>query len=475
MRKSLLFGILVLSITSFTQSFRPISNSKDYLEVRLQPGEKKVPAINSDINAVYAIQHKIPKQRDLIQINDSMYLWRWDTVSLGWDVKMKYTDMMYDSLLLQSSYIEKLWNGTVWQTSYKMTNSFDANHNMTHYTSLNWNGSDWVNSWQYTYTYDVNNNQTSCLYTTWNDSVWKNSWRYTYTYDVNNNKTGYMYSSWDGSDWFTFWQYTYTYDPNNYQTGQIYQHWDGISLVNNSKYDYTYDQNNNLIRKLQQAWNDSAWENYNLESITYNASNNPTSGTLENWHINDWVNFIKYSYTYDASYNMIRFIELGWNGSSWGNSWQDIYSYDANHNETSRLGQIGNGSTWLNSMQFSASYDNDNFMKSHTDRSWNNAGTKVKSGDSIFYYYHTMLGLNDQLTLEKGINVYPNPNDGKFSLKSEINDGSVEIYNLLGELIYSNDKFNNQQSIDLSSQPKGLYVIQLNGKNTIYKKKIIIQ
>ena len=77
------------------------------------------------------------------------------------------------------------------------------------------------------------------------------------------------------------------------------------------------------------------------------------------------------------------------------------------------------------------------------------------------------------------INVYPNPNNGKFTLSpSNVNAAcNVEIYNILGENIYQSRLNANSTEINLSGQPEGIYlyrVISENG-NLIGEGKIIIQ
>ena len=86
------------------------------------------------------------------------------------------------------------------------------------------------------------------------------------------------------------------------------------------------------------------------------------------------------------------------------------------------------------------------------------------------------------------ITIYPNPNDGKFtveSLKWKVTD--ITIYNMIGEKIYSLKKeqisilYPTQQqagsafSIDLISQPPGIYFVQLLFGNKIFNKKIVLQ
>ncbi len=62
------------------------------------------------------------------------------------------------------------------------------------------------------------------------------------------------------------------------------------------------------------------------------------------------------------------------------------------------------------------------------------------------------------------VNVFPNPNNGVFTLQSSVVSGqsSVEVYNVLGEKIYSQSStLNSQFSINISNQPNGVYLYRI--------------
>jgi len=76
--------------------------------------------------------------------------------------------------------------------------------------------------------------------------------------------------------------------------------------------------------------------------------------------------------------------------------------------------------------------------------------------------------------------VYPNPSNGKFTVKAEglqQENCKLEIFNLLGQEIYT-AFFKEQQStldIDLSSFSKGFYFVKFDDGTNGYKQKIIIE
>jgi len=61
------------------------------------------------------------------------------------------------------------------------------------------------------------------------------------------------------------------------------------------------------------------------------------------------------------------------------------------------------------------------------------------------------------------VKVYPNPNNGQFTiaLSNATNNPLVKIYNVLGEEVYTSTLRNETNAINLSSQPKGIYIYRV--------------
>lgn len=104
------------------------------------------------------------------------------------------------------------------------------------------------------------------------------------------------------------------------------------------------------------------------------------------------------------------------------------------------------------------------------------AGTHIRSGDFVNSYSHTVVtGLRDMEN--STISVYPNPTNGKFTINSNSTISSVEIYNLPGSRIYSDNMPEKQTSceIDLSGQTKGIYLVKIMNGTKNSKRKIVLQ
>ena len=279
--------------------------------------------------------------------------------------------------------------------------------------------------------------------------------------------------------------YTDSYDANNNEIGYVAQTWNGSAWVNDYQYMQTYDANNNDILSVEQGWNGSTWVNSSQSIYTYNANNIAISEIDQGWNGSAWVNNYQYTYTYDANNNLTNSLTQIWNSSAWGNSYLTVYTYNANHKATYYLSQNWNGTSWINAGYDNYTYDADNVERSSATHTYNTAGTKVVSGDSAYYYFTDVLGVNDVKGGSETVKVYPNPSNGRFCIALShpaLDAGSqpiIEVYNVLGENVMTEILRSAQGDnlIDLSSQPGGIYFYRViaNSGNIIGDGKIVIQ
>ncbi len=82
----------------------------------------------------------------------------------------------------------------------------------------------------------------------------------------------------------------------------------------------------------------------------------------------------------------------------------------------------------------------------------------------------------DKITSGNAIMVYPNPGSGQFTL--DFKGGAyatIEIINTIGELVFSSNILTPETKIDLSSQPKGIYLVKVNDREMVYTRKVVLQ
>ena len=74
------------------------------------------------------------------------------------------------------------------------------------------------------------------------------------------------------------------------------------------------------------------------------------------------------------------------------------------------------------------------------------------------------------------INVYPNPNNGSFTINiKDIENATIEIYNISGQLILKEALLESITPINLKENPKGIYFVKVETDNKAIVKKIFYQ
>jgi uncharacterized repeat protein (TIGR01451 family) len=119
-------------------------------------------------------------------------------------------------------------------------------------------------------------------------------------------------------------------------------------------------------------------------------------------------------------------------------------------------------------------------------------GTQIKNTANIYFDYNAPIITNTTLNLftnvvsvselenhELQLSIYPNPSSGSYYVKlPKRNAGqllTMEVYNMLGELILTVKSQNDLTPINLDNQPLGIYILKVNGLNKPFSKRIIKQ
>ena len=87
-------------------------------------------------------------------------------------------------------------------------------------------------------------------------------------------------------------------------------------------------------------------------------------------------------------------------------------------------------------------------------------------------------GINQVMNSGYQVNLYPNPNNGVFNIQmNEYENAQVEIYNVIGQRVYSHILQNNLEQINLGVLlTEGIYQVRvLKNSNTVYQTKLIKQ
>jgi hypothetical protein len=84
---------------------------------------------------------------------------------------------------------------------------------------------------------------------------------------------------------------------------------------------------------------------------------------------------------------------------------------------------------------------------------------------------------NDVSTLSESsepITHYPNPTDGVFYLKNAPKNSTIEVYSIIGERVFSGAAKTEDQEIDVSARPTGIYILKVQSQGqVVYWSKVL--
>ncbi len=226
--------------------------------------------------------------------------------------------------------------------------------------------------------------------------------------------------------------------------------------------------------------------------------------SLHNIYYNWWMGKLNLSFTHKFDTDTLHdggFIEVSYNsGITWENIILDSlvnsnsnYGYPGYNQNFYSINDTINGGIpaftgkspgWIQSVyQFNGCGYNfaiDSIMVRFTFKS--DSTNNSREGwmiDNIYFANWICESISE--TSKSNFEFYPNPNNGKFNLimnnENSLMNNEVSIYNILGDKIYYNPKFNEQTSneIDLSAFQKGIYFIKIYDKEKTNLRKIVIQ
>lgn len=73
--------------------------------------------------------------------------------------------------------------------------------------------------------------------------------------------------------------------------------------------------------------------------------------------------------------------------------------------------------------------------------------------------------------------LYPNPNNGQFTLKlgDDVENALIEVYDMMGKRVFVQTNVISKLAIDVSDQPKGIYLVKVTIGDEVVNKKIVYQ
>jgi uncharacterized protein (TIGR02145 family) len=133
---------------------------------------------------------------------------------------------------------------------------------------------------------------------------------------------------------------------------------------------------------------------------------------------------------------------------------------------------IGGNGLWWTATAYNASMAWSTYMWYLFAGVDHNPGTK-KYGFSIRCVKDISTGLGDINNIEK-IKLYPNPSNSRITIGSaEYQNTYLLVYNLFGEMVMHSVLTKSTNEIDISSLPKGVYILKIAGERGTMQQKLI--
>ena len=146
-----------------------------------------------------------------------------------------------------------------------------------------------------------------------------------------------------------------------------------------------------------------------------------------------------------------------------------------NNAGTSTIKWIVNGVVQGTSTSFVRPLDNSSVLCTFTSPSGCTKSTWYSP--KVICTYQARTSNNGSADTYNGLVLYPNPNAGQFTIKTNNYNGKAIVYNILGavvEEITITDQ-NNSYDIDITNKPNGTYLLKLTGGNEDHVSVFVVQ
>lgn len=157
-------------------------------------------------------------------------------------------------------------------------------------------------------------------------------------------------------------------------------------------------------------------------------------------------------------------IELSWNSGGNENSWNIQYGpqgFNPQTNSGTTINNIYVNNYFVTGLNQFTNYDF--YVQSNC---LNNTSNWIGPLNA------TTTDINEKFTSD--FKLFPNPNNGIFSIQSNVGFNNIEIVDVIGKSIFSKNVNNiNSFNFNLSTEPKGIYFVRVSFKDGVLLKKVI--
>jgi len=375
-------------------------------------------------------------------------------------------------------------------------NSYDANGRLAATTNSEWNGSAWIPLDQVFTSYNANGDLTAITVKT-SDGMGGlvNVSQTLNSYDGNGRLSATTNSEWNGTAFIPLDQVLTSYNANGDLTATTIKVGDGMGgLINVSQVLNSYDANGRLAATTNNEWNGTAWVPMDQQLFSYNATGFATAITNKvSDGMGGLVNLSQSLNSYDVNGNLVAGSVSEWDGTQWvistvcQYSWTVSMMIDADGDGFFNDEDCDDNNADVNPDADEIPYngldddcdpatldddlDEDGFLFADdcddTDAGINPDAVDIPDNDideDCDGEDATSVGVND---FDLGaINYYPNPTVDILNIENNTSETlQVNIFNQLGQRVFTKSNLNSLNAINLSDLVTGQYVIKICNTN----------
>lgn len=344
------------------------------------------------------------------------------------------TETTYNELKqrVKSERFKRAWNEENWKLYEEHFFEYDSMGNLSYHE--NWGYDDSWNEYRPFHkrynTYDSVNNLLQIHFMLWyrQDMEWIDLYKLKYNYDEQQNLILYTVTNWSTYKgiWWDATMDEMDYDDNNQQIEKTFYERDNDTSAWQAKrkLDFEYDQNGNLVERIESVWRTDSMQ---------------------------LVNRMKNEYYYDQN----GFLN------------EDLYSFWIIDTIIPSYWSLGSKKSKINDSIGNILMDGYAHWDSISE-SWQYERKEYS------YYSGFTVGQTEKFI--GNFNLYPNPTDGVFTIKSLSNlIKRVEIYSLKASLLHQLETESVDEMIDISNLKPGIYLLRVVFKNGASKTTRVVK
>lgn len=125
-----------------------------------------------------------------------------------------------------------------------------------------------------------------------------------------------------------------------------------------------------------------------------------------------------------------------------------------------------------------AAYNIDSFSLIGLVQKYDTNNQKRRILNSVQKPLQKVVSVNNEISTQEHINIYPNPNNGTFTVQTTCADfktAHIAVYDMMGRLVKSQSLVSGSETISLNNAPKGLYLIKLQVDDAVLTNQVVIE